>query len=72
MKEHPVATTLRGRISSMALERATHHRIVVERPLVRRPAYAPLRAAPGSGLLVPAPWTDDFREQMAPWTHTSA
>src|SRR5688572_3726038 len=43
----------------MALERTAHHRIVVERPLVRRPAQAPFRTAPGSGLLVPAPWTDD-------------
>lgn len=59
MKEHPVEVTLRGRVPAMALERTTHHRIVVERPLVRRPATAPLRAAPGSGLLVPAPWTDD-------------
>jgi hypothetical protein len=59
MKEHPFEATLRGRIPPMALDRATHHRIVVERPRVRRPAYAPLRSAPGSGLLVPAPWTDD-------------
>jgi len=59
MTEHPIVATLRGRIPPMALERATHHRLVVERPLVQRPTHAPLRAAPGSGLLVPAPWTDD-------------
>lgn len=59
MKEHPVEVTLRGRLPPMALERTMHHRIVVERPSVRRPAQSPFPAALGSGLLVPAPWTDD-------------
>jgi hypothetical protein len=59
MKEHPVEVTLRGQVPPMALERATHHRIVVERPVVSRPAYAPFRTAPDSAVAVPAPWTDD-------------
>lgn len=59
MKEHAVVATLRGRLPPMALERTMHHRIVVTRPCIRRPVYAPLRSAPSSGLLVPAPWTDD-------------
>jgi len=59
MNEHPFAVTLQGRIPPMALERAAHHRIIVERPVLRRPADTPLRSAPSSGLLVPAPWTDD-------------
>ncbi|MCX4247631.1 peptidoglycan-binding domain-containing protein [Paraliomyxa miuraensis] len=58
-REHPVEVTLRGHVVPMQIERAMHHRIVVTRPVVRRPRRAPFRAAPRSGLLVPAPWTDD-------------
>lgn len=58
--DYNVDATLSGRCTRVDLLSVhQHHRIVVRRPVIWRPNRV-LVSAHGSGLLVPAPWTDDY------------